>query len=248
MHPRFALLAFVLLGLLPARPEVEPEEEPPPPTYDLTLVVYTWPVTGILHGDADLQGLPPVFVRDLNGMRRVGLQRSGFSPPLRYQGMEPPVLFRVETQDREEGPPRQRAVPLIRANIDPSWTEATVIVYPERRESDGTWATLAVPSSRMEIPDGASRFLNLTDQALVIEMAGNVHAIPPGGEILLPPPPRSAGDRFRLNIHARDDQRDDVRMIHTTAVWRENTAGNLYLIHAQANGRPRVLHLSHPRE
>jgi hypothetical protein len=247
-HLRIFLLILIPFCYAVANAEEEAGEAAPPPVYDLRLVVYTWPVTGILHSNADLQSLPPVFFRDIHGIQRVELQRSGFSPPLRYQGMEPPMLFSVETQPQAEGPPQQRAVPRVRPKIDPSWTEATVIVYPERRDRDGTWATLAVPTSRLEIPDGTSRFLNLTHQMLAIELAGVIHTISPGGDIQLPAPPEDAGERVRLNIHARDDIRNEVRMIHTTAVRRENATGNLYLIHSQSNGRPRVLHLAQPRD
>lgn len=218
--------------------------ESPAPVYDLTLVVYTWPVTGIWHADADIQELPPLYVRDQNGVRHVDIQRGGFSPPLRYQGVEPPVFFRGVAETTPQGEVRHRGVPVIRPEVNPEWREVTLITYPERRNADGTWNYLAVPSSRMEIPEGATRFLNLTQSALVIELGGETRAIPPSGEVTLTSFPASLGDRFRLNIHARDPIRDEVRVIHTTALWREDSSGNLYVIYTQGNRRPRVLHLA----
>ncbi len=242
-------LAMVLApGLFAQTDAGTPAEPPDNPDilYDMTLVVYTWPVTGILHSSADLRGLPELYLAAPTGARRVSLQRGGFSPPIRYQSATSPVLVRAEERTREDGTRERLPIPVVRPDIDPAWESATIIVYPERRLQDGTWAHVVLPTSRLEMPDGSSRFMNMTPQPIVIEMAGETHAIRPGGLLDLPAPGEDAPDRFRLNIHARDPRRGEVRLLHTTALWRENANGNLYLIHNRKN-RPRVLHLSPPR-
>jgi len=223
-------LVVLLLPLLHA-------QEAPPPTYRLNLRFYTWPVTGIMHGNMEIPSLPPAFLQMNGRPQRVILTRGGLTPPIRYSATEPPVLRSFEAESEDAAPtPRTLAAPVIPTD----WKDVTVILFPESTGPNGVMESLVLHTSALEIPEGDSAVQNTTRQPVIVELNGQQTPIPPGTIRKISPTTES--ERVRMRIYGKDE-RQTVRMLYTASHWRHEQRGNLYLIYS-SRGRLRVLQMS----
>jgi hypothetical protein len=217
------------------------EEPPPPPVYDMMLSFYVWQVRGILTDATEMPGLPTVYLRGADGVRKVPLARGAQTPPLRYTAETPPVLFRgVPVENPEAGAPRMRAEVVAELAVPADWDRALVLLFPERTDGQGRWTAGPVWNPTLELPDGGVLLVNSTPGPLVVEVEGDGTPLGAGRTLLVQGD--DLPDRFRLRAYGRDRQ-NRPRLVHTSKQLRRQGQGNVLIFYPTSAERVRVLSL-----
>jgi len=157
--------------------------------------------------------------------------------------MEAPVLItpkQANTSGRNGSPQWIRTV-IATPEIRREWSQAVVILFPESKRPDGTWSSISIPVSNLEVPEGENLFLNATTSGLVLEIDGKRKLMPPGQKQTLKSVTNKG--RIRVRLYAKD-QKGEVRLLYTGSHWNRAEKGNLYLIYSQNQDRFRVLKMN----
>ncbi len=243
------LWGFLSTGLHANPSATDPEDAAEPNEVDIQFSVYVWPTAGILHENSRLAGVPRAYVQTPDGYQQVPLTRNTATPLLRYRGPLPLELFDVEktvTPPPAGAPPGTPATithvrhPRVSVSFPESWQQVMLVVFPGRRNSDGTLLTLPMRYGADYIRPGFIRIHNSTPQNLILQYADQNQPLSGHGFVDIPASEWSNETSLRLNVIGLDP-RNRARMLYTTTVNGKVEKSNLYMLYARDTRRLRML-------
>jgi hypothetical protein len=207
--------------------------------YNVSIRFYTWPLKGILHSGVDVKKLPDTYLSFPGKPTRVILSRGSITRPFLYVGENAPML--ISPIRDTSNPNLVSGTKTIAAPTFPrEWSQALVLLFPDRIQSDGSWGSVALPVSGIALPDGTSRFINTTQNQIILEIDGDRMVMEPSQS--MPVPKVEDKERVRIRLFA-EDSRGRIRRLYTSSHSQSDENKNLYIIYEQELDRYRVLHL-----
>ena len=249
------LLLGLCFGLTAFAEEVGDDAVPaPPPPVRVQFTVFVWPTQGILMDDARIPGLPRMFYSHRGSHVPLRLVRNASTPLMPYEGGLPLVLYDFE--ERWEAPPEDappdtppihivQKHPRVIANFPGNWDRVLLIVFPNRRNDDGTLVTIPLQYGANELPPGMARIHNSSDQNLVLEFPERNQTLTLGAHQAVTFRPEGLTDTgySRVFVHRRSS-RGGVELVHTSRLFFEEDKSNLFLLYAQGERHVRLMRLA----
>jgi len=238
----------------PPAPDVTPTPTPPP-VARVEFSVFVWPTEGILTEESVIPGIPRVFYQSPRGNRPIRLARNTATPLLPYTGTLPLVLYDISevwTDPPADAPPgtpqtRERIrKPVVRADFPVTWRRAMILVFPGKKNPDGTLVSMALPYDLEKLKPGMARIYNSSDRPLVIQFqdADNRSlALEPFNVIDFTPANLTDKLFSRIFVYGRGGRNGDMQMVHTSKLFFEEDTTNYFFLYPQGKRRVRLLRL-----
>ncbi len=253
------LLLLITVVRTPAQEAVPtpPPEDPDPPSEELNLPpevavrfsLFVWPTTGVMHRDAKLAPMPPLFYAGPGGTNRVHITRGNATPMLPYMGALPLELFDLREeripppQDAPPNTPPQRVyhrTPHIRADFPTHWKEVLLVTFPDKFQPDGTMVTLPMPYDVAELQPGKARFYNGTKHPFVLGFGDEKISFPPYEHVDIKPTEKSKHGFLRVTVYG-SDRRGQAAAVYSRKVRVSDIKNNFYVVYPQGRNRIRMM-------
>ncbi|GEM_PF-2182234 len=251
------ILSMARIGAQEEAPaEVQATPTPTPaPVVGVEFSVFVWPTEGILMEDSKIPGIPRVFYRSPRGPEPLRLMRNTATPLHTYQGSVPLVFFDIKEtwadapEDAPPGTPQTRsreAIPIFKAEFSPQWKRVMIIVFPQKKNADGTLLTMTLPYDRAKLSPGMARIYNSTNRELSLQFEDaqdRVLKLQPN-RILDFDPDKLTDESFsRIFIYGRG-RKDRPEMLHTSKLFFQEDTTNYFLLYGQGERRIRILRVA----
>lgn len=226
------------------------------PIYPLVqFSVFVWSDGGIMRGNSELTGIPRTFYDAPNGAASlISLYKNRSTPLLPYQGPQPLVLYDIEkvrVDPPKHAPPGtkptlvEKRIPKIRAEIPEGLDRAMLVVFPGRKEANGTLQTIVLPYDSNKVRPGMTRILNSTNQLLAVKFADNEEdmlKLNPKEALDFTPGEITNSKNPRIFIYGLDENQRP-RLMHTNRINFKEDSTNYFIVFPEGTRRVRIKNL-----
>lgn len=226
----------------------------PPPPPRILFSVYVWPSTGILSSDTTLVGIPPAYYDSPTGIQSIPLRRNSSTPLLPYLGPQPLTIYAAETRSvppPKDAPPGTLPTttvvrkPFITASIPEGLQRAMLLVFPDRKNPDGSLMTVVMPYESETLEPGMARIRNGTQRTLALQFDNA------NGKLLLLPPneykdfsPAALAESLYPRIYIYElGEGQELKLRHSSKLYFEEEKINFFLVYPKGKQRLRLLRL-----
>ncbi len=213
--------------------------------------IYVWAEGGITGEDTLTFGVPRIFYDTPDGRSSlVNLYPFRSTPLLPYKGPQPLVFFDIS---REWGLPPdalpdqkpmmlETRIPKVIAEFPENLDRAMIVVFPSRRNKDGTLQTMILPYETEDVRPGMVRIINGTNRQLAMKFDGNDSEIirfKPNSSVDFNPAQLTSETFPRVFIYTADEQ-GRLRLLHTNKLRLIDGNSSLFVIFPDGPRRVRI--------
>lgn len=234
-------------------PEIPPTPTPPP-NARVEFSVFVWPTEGILLEDSRIPSMPRTFYQSPTGNRPLRLARNTATPLMPYTGPLPLELYDIDekwTEPAQDAPPGTKATrervrkPVVRADIPLTWRRAMILVFPDKKNPDGTLLSMTLPYELDKLKQGMARIYNGSKRPLVIHFKDAENkslSLEPFKVLDFKPANLTKNLYSRIFVYGRGTK-GRIEMVHTSKLFFEEDTTNYFFLYPQGKRRIRLLRL-----